>query len=210
MSSFAMVDNSSLLSVLDSWLKDSPDIDTFTARTSLLNELYHRRLLPIFVKPVYYQLIQDILKWLDDPTVNSSRSGIRYKCLDGLVNYTLDQSILTPYAFLDLKPLTLQSVLFCVENCYYIYSPSRLVDFLCCLGVRTSRGRLVSYNTIYPWPLHYLDSKFLERKADLFKNCFSGQSKYDRKLELTSLMFDFIEQSQFKTDFLIRLDSNNF
>lgn len=210
MTSLTTIDNSELLVTLDTWLKSSPDLDTFVARTSSLNDFYHRRLLPIFVKPVYHQLILDLLKWLDDPTVNSSRIGKRYKCLDGLVNYTVDKSILSPYAFLELQPLTLQSILFCVENCYYIYSPSRLVDFLSCLEVRTSRGCLISYNTIYPWPLHYLDAKFLERKHDLFKECSSGKSKYDRKLELTSLMFEYVEQSGFKSEFLIRLEANNF
>lgn len=200
----------SVLEQVRSWLYSSNSESLFIARSAFLNELCHRKLLPIFVKPVYYDLILDLLRWLDDPLVCSTKSGMRYKCLDGLVRFTLDETILTPYAFLENIPLTLPAVTYCVNACPYIYSLSRLVEFLAFLGCRTSRKRLITYNTVYPWPLMPLDSTFSERKAELFRNCVSGQSKSDRKNELSGLIVDFVECSDFRADFLNRLQSNEF
>ncbi|MEY3333970.1 MAG: hypothetical protein RLZZ176_2273, partial [Cyanobacteriota bacterium] len=136
--------------------------------------------------------------------------GRRYKCLSGLVRYTQNDTVLTPYAFLELIPLTLPAVHYCVENCSYIYSFSRLVEFLAFLGCRTSRKRLITYNTVYPWPLAPIEPVFIERKAKFFEGLTSGQSKFDRKNELSVLMVKFLEQSGFREDFLNRLQSEQF
>lgn len=200
----------SVLEQVRSWLYSSNSESLFIARSAFLNELCHRKLLPIFVKPVYYDLILDLLRWLDDPLVCSTKSGMRYKCLDGLVRFTLEETILAPYAFLGDIPLTLPAVTYCVQSCRYLYSLSRLVEFLAFLGCRTSRKRLVTYNTVYPWPLMHLDSIFFERKVELFSNCGSGQSKFDRKNEISSLIVQFVEKTDFRADFLNRLQANEF
>jgi hypothetical protein len=199
-----------ILHQVEEWLQASKSEQIFVARTSFLNELCHRQLLPIFVKPVYHQLILDLLKWVDDPDHCSNQSGRRYKCLDGLVRYTQNDILLTPYAFLELTPLTLSAVHYCIQSCPYIYSLSRLVEFLAFLGCRTSRKRLITYNTVYPWPLAPIEPVFIERKAKFFEGLISGQSKFDRKNELSVLMVKFLEESGFREDFLNRLQSEQF
>lgn len=198
-----------ILHQVEEWLQASKSEQIFVARTSFLNELCHRQLLPIFVKPVYHELILDLLHWLESGN-NSSRVGRRYKCLDGLVRYTQNDTVLTPYAFLELIPLTLPAVHYCIDSCPYIYSLSRLVEFLAFLGCRTSRKKLITYNTVYPWPLAPIEPVFIERKAKFFDGLSSGHSKFHRKSQLSCLMINFLEESRFRKDFLNRLQSEQF
>lgn len=167
------------------------------------------KVVPLVVKLQYRSLLQDVADWLDDPRlpVNMFGQNKKYRLLRSLVEF--DDSILSPYAFLDFMPLTKESVLYCFENCPYIYSPSRLVDFLCYLGCKSAKGGPVTYNHVYTWRLPEVEKAYIERKHYYFSDCYEGDFN-DRQKFLKLQLLDFLKDSAFYEDFLARLESNDF